>query len=219
MMKTFSVASFLVVVALISCASDVSVRETPTAQEPSKILLFIRDGSTHLEFMLTNEVGVMKDTLEQSGFEVEIATAVGEPITAESVSLAPDLRMDEVAVAQYAGVIMPCMAADDKPGTPINEVAVAVVKKAVIAGKPVAAQLGAVTILAKAGVIKGKKYAAYEDWDVSDHPHFEGSIHSGMGIVKDGNILTSGLCPWMAREQGLEDGTKELTLALASAID
>jgi hypothetical protein len=38
-------------------------------------------------------------------------------------------------------------------------------------------------------------------------------INSGRGFVQDGNIMTSGTCPMMARMTGHKDGTAELTIA------
>jgi putative intracellular protease/amidase len=184
------------------------------SQEPNKVLLFIRDGSMDLEYMLEKEAGVMKETLEAAGYKVEIATLSGEPISAGSVNLTPDLKISDVSVPQYAGFILPCMAVDDAQTQPPEE-AVKMVKEAAAAGKPVAAQLGSIRTLAKAGLLKGKKYASvleYED------PYFEGSIRSGTGIVRDGNIITSGVCPFMARENQIQDGTEALVSALIDAI-
>jgi hypothetical protein len=85
----------------------------------------------------------------------------------------------------------------------------------VSAGKPVAAQLGGVSALAQAGLLRGKKYASIEQ---GPSPAFGGAIYSGTGVVKDGLILTSGICPYMARARKLKDGTEELTLALVETM-
>jgi hypothetical protein len=39
-----------------------------------------------------------------------------------------------------------------------------------------------------------------------------------MGVVKDGLILTAGLCPHRARMLKAKDGTEPLALALAEAM-
>jgi putative intracellular protease/amidase len=184
------------------------------AKKTSTVLLFIRDGSTDLEYMLTKEVEVMKTTLTESGFKVEIATLTGEPISVGSVNLKPDLKIDDVSVAEYAGFILPCMAVDDTQTQP-NTKAVAMVKEALALGIPVAAQLCSIRTLAKAGVLKGKKYASVLEFG---DPYFEDSVLSGTDVVKDGNVITSGICPFMAREREIKDGTKDLTLALINAI-
>ena len=50
------------------------------AEDTSKVLLFIPDGSVDLEFSLTKEAGVMKDILEQSGFEVALQRCQVNPL-------------------------------------------------------------------------------------------------------------------------------------------
>ena len=180
-----------------------------------KVLLFIRDGSADLEYMLKTEVGVMKDVLQRSGFRVAIATLNGSALSAGSVKMQPDLKLVDVNVADYAGFIIPCMAAGDLKDPKIPPESVDLVRKAISAGKPVAAQLGGVSALAQAGLLRGKKYASIEH---GPSPAFDGAIYSGTGVVKDGLILTSGICPSMARARKLKDGTEELTLALVEAM-
>jgi len=192
------------------------------AEDTSKVLLFIPDGSVDLEFALTKEAGVMKDILEQSGFEVAVATVSGEPIVAGSTKLKPNLKLGDVRVTDYVGFILPCMAAADTLGAPPALEAVAMVKKAAQEGKPVAAQLGSVLILAKAGVLMGKKYAFADSEDLNANmlPYLKdsGGIYSGTGVIQDGNIITSGVCPYWARMNELQDGTQELSQALIKVI-
>jgi hypothetical protein len=72
-------------------------------------------------------------------------------------------------------------------------------------------------ILAKAGVLTGKKFALEES--IKDmFPYFKNSFYSGFGVVQDGNIITSGSCPLMAKMTGSKDGTAELTNKLVQAI-
>jgi hypothetical protein len=44
----------------------------------------VRDGARDLELMLTEEDAVMKKMVEESGFDVVIATQSGEPMRARS---------------------------------------------------------------------------------------------------------------------------------------
>lgn len=184
------------------------------AKDAPKVLLFITDGSPELEFMLTKEVAVMKSVLEQSGAKVDIATLSGEPISVGSVKLDPVLKLANVRAEDYSGLIIPCMAVDKRN---VPEM-VAFVKKAVEAKKPVAAQFGGVEYLAQAGVLKGKKYAYGVEVDLKETPEFNGGIYSGTGVVRDGNIITSGICPMWSREKGVADGTSGLARALIEAI-
>lgn len=121
----------------------------------------------------------MKETIEKAGFKVEIATLSGELISAGSVRLKPDLKISDVSVLDYEGFIIPCLAVDDRVVPPQKEI-VTLIKE--IKVKPIAAQLGSIKILAKAGLLKDKKYASAIEF--SD-PYFESSILSGTGVVKD----------------------------------
>jgi len=199
---------------ILSLLLLIGFQQIAVAEDTQKVLLFITDGSPDLEFMMKKEVGVMKDTLEKAGFKVDIATVSGESITIGSVNLNTVLRLDNVDSDDYSGFILPCMAADERD---VPEM-VAIVKKAVEAGKPVAAQFGGVEYLAKAGVLKGKKYSLGQEVDLNISPEFKDGIYSGTGVVQDGNIITSGVCPYWAREKGLKDGTPELTQTLIEAI-
>lgn len=181
------------------------------------VLLFIEDGSSQLGYMLTHEVGKMIEILKKSGFEVTTATISGEILKTDSITLQPDLKLGEVNVDNYAGFILPCMAAID---TLVTSEEIAFVKKVVDDGKPIAAQLGAVLILAKAGVLNGKKftYMDEETENIKMFPDFRSGIYCGRGVVQDGTIITSGTCPWMAKSKGYKDGTSELTNAFVDVI-
>jgi len=190
---------------------------TSCKREVPKVLLFIEDNSTDLGYMLTHEVGKMSELLKQSGFEVTIATISGEVLKADTITVTPDMKLSEVNINEYSGFIMPCMAPNDSTVT-LEEINF--VKKVVNEGKPIAAQTGAVLILAKAGVLNGKKYAfPKNDIDNPDmYPEFKSGIYSGSGVVQDGNIITSGICPMMAKLTGGQDGTVELTQKLVQEI-
>jgi putative intracellular protease/amidase len=190
----------------------------------SKVLLIPREGdSGDIELMLTKEVGVMVVILEKAGFEVVVATASGAPIAARTTTLRPDLKLADVKVADYGGFILACMAVGLFPGPPQPAEAIAIVEKAVAQGKPVAAQLGAIYVLAEAGVLKGKRYAFLEDPLATTSSHgedtrFTGAIYSGYGVVQDGNIITSGVCPMIEIIAGLPAGTEKLTNALVAEL-
>ena len=176
-----------------------------------KVLIFIKEGSPQLEFMLTNEVGKMSEIIKQSGFEVTIATISGEVLKAGSITVKPDLKLSEVNIDEYAGFILPCMVLDTASSEMIT-----FVKTVVDKGKPIAAQAGSVALLAKAGILNGKKYAT--NIDASTWPDFESGIYSGRGVVQDGIIITSGVCPWIAKETDYQDGTPMLTQTLVETI-
>ena len=63
-------------------------------------------------------------------------------------------------------------------------------------------------------IFKGK-YAFVDEKDENHdmYPEFNGAIFCGNGVIQDGNIITSGTCPWMAKLTGHKDGTAKLTHA------
>lgn len=211
--------SFIVAILL----SLVMISAIAEAQSISQVLLIPREGkSGDLDLMLKKEVAVMTDMLQKAGFKVVVANVSGQPIEGIIKKLKPDLKLSEVKVDDYAGVILACMAVGMFPGPPVSPGAVSIVKQAIAKGKPVAAVLGAVYILAEAGVLKGKRYAFVDD-PLNPLPHpkdsrFEGAIYSGSGVVQDGNIITSGVCPFMEGLVGMHDCTPELTRAFIAKL-
>jgi len=212
--------SFIVAIVL----SLVMISAIAEEQSISQVLLIPREGeSSSLDLMLTRELGVMTDLLQKAGFKVVVANVSGQPIEGLIKKLKPDLKLSEVKVDDYAGFIVPCMAVGFSPGPPVSPVAVSIVRQAVAKGKPVAAQLGAVKILAEAGVLKGKRYAFVQD-PLNPLPpnekdsRFEGAIYSGRGVVQDGMIITSGVCPVMGGTMGMRDCTPELTRAFVATL-
>ena len=207
----------LLLYSLISIGIFLSMNSEIQSQESEKVLLFIRDGSGDLDFTLKAEVGVMKQMLEQSGFKVVIATVSGQPLVTKSAHITPDLKLEDVEVKDYSGFILPCMHAGAS-SEKVNPQAIRMVKEVVLAEKPIAVQHAAIIILAKAGVLKGINYTFHAEVDTIDYPEFKGSVYIGTGVVRDGNIITSGVCPYLEKLWGLEDGTEPLTKSLIMAI-
>jgi putative intracellular protease/amidase len=177
------------------------------------VLLVVDQNSEDLKLMLTKEIGVMTDLLQKAGYKVVVATAAGSTIDAGgNVTLKPDLKIADVKPEDYAGFVFPCMGRDMEITQPADQLALAV--KAVASGKPVAAQVGGVQVLDQAGVLKGKHVAMATEGKavVAD------AVWDGEGVVQDGNIITSGICPYLSRELGRPDHTAELTQKLIAAL-
>jgi putative intracellular protease/amidase len=182
------------------------------SRSKDKVLMVLRPGDQDAaDLMLTKEVGVMKSTLNEAGYTVVVATVTGQPIKGPTVSLKPDLKLSNVQVADYRGFILPCMAAG---GLPVPSEAVEVVKKAFGMRKPIAAQNSAVQVMSQSGALKGRHFAIAADLASS----VAGGIYSGIGVVQDGNIVTSGTCPLMAEELNKPDGTVELVRKLIALM-
>ncbi len=180
-----------------------------------KVLLIIRDAKLAdvdvMQWMVPNEAGVMKAMLQKAGYDVEVASSTGEPWGTPTMALKPDVKLADVKAADYKAFLVPCLGIESMDLDP--DVA-AVIKAAVASGALVAAQNGGVNMLAKAGVLSGKKYAASELG-----PELRDGIYSGTGVVQDGKIITSGTCPWMAKEfKGMQDGTQKLMEVLIAEL-
>jgi putative intracellular protease/amidase len=201
-------------------------------QSSSKVLMIPREGySQDIDLMIGMEVGVMTKLLNSAGFKVDIATTSGYPIVGHSQEIESVMRLQDVNVKDYAGVIMPCMGVGLFPGPPVAPEAVLLVKKALADGKPVAAALGSANILAEAGVLKGKRYSYFRDplktdasWTRMD-PRFADAIYSGPGTTQDGQIITCGVCPNTEKLNGwgfdpfdVENGTVKLTKTFIAAL-
>ena len=165
----------------------------------------IREGSAATDFMLTKEVEVMMRLLEDAGLQAVVVTSTGQPVVRTTATLKADLSLKEVTVSEYAGFLLPCMAAG-APGY-IHPDAVEMVRAAGAQGKPAAAQYGSVFTLSRAGMLSGRPYAF--EWAA-----FSEGTWTGTGVVGDGSVFTSGTCPYKARETGRPDGTTETGPAL-----
>jgi putative intracellular protease/amidase len=220
----FTSLVFVIGVVLFSLHPIIGPTEA-LGQSVRKVLMIPREGySQDADLMIKMEVGVMTMLLKKAGLEADIATTSGRPILGPTQKIEKVLILSDVNVDNYVGVIMPCMAVGMFPGPPVSPEAVAVVKKALTDGKPVAAAANSSIILAEAGVLKGKKYAFAEDplktsemWKRKD-PRFEGAIYSGPGVFQDGKIITSGACPMIERTYGLPNNTVELTKRFIAEI-
>ncbi|MCG8581897.1 MAG: DJ-1/PfpI family protein [Bacteroidales bacterium] len=194
----------LLLITLLTCSISQS-------QNTKKVLLLIKEESSQLEFMLENEALKMSKMLRESGIEVSTATVSGERLHEGAVSLTPDLKLSNVKIDDYDGFIIPCMIVDNT-----KEEIVSFVKSAVESNKPIAAQVASVYLLAEAGALKDKKYALYSDQSAKSA--FEGSVYAGNGLVKDGNIITSGGCPWAEYKKRGKDQTTEITQAFIDMV-
>lgn len=209
---------------LLAIALIFSIGMSPksfSAETGDKVLIIIKEYyiSTGTQSMSTNEAILMKQTLENAGFDVDIASASGRKFLIGRVTLESDYKLGEVNVDNYSGFMFTCSSLRMNISSDLSQVPafgetyskpeeVAIAKKIVDSGKLIAAQQKGVVVLAEAGVLKGKKYSYTRDLQVDD------AIYGGQDVVKDGNIMTSSFCPY----HGPKDQTVELTKALIAEI-
>jgi putative intracellular protease/amidase len=211
------------IVSLSPCFAP--IQSEALAQDARKVLVIPREGySQDLDLMISKEFNVILAMLKKAGYQTTIATTSGASIISPTTTIKPDLILSAVKVDEYAGVIMPCMAVGMYPGPPVSPETVSIVKQALAADKPVAAATGSVIILADAGLLKGKEYAyAGNPLETTENrkrtdSRFDGGIFKGVGVVQDGNIITSGACPYMAKAYNMKDCTTEITNVFVSSL-
>ena len=183
------------------------------------VLLIAQETSLDMDLMLSKEVTPIVDLIKKAGYRIVIASESGKVISGFSNSITPDIRLSDVDPMQYAGIIVPCMGVEEHTPT-MRTIGVEIIRKAIAQKVPVAAQKAGVELVALAGGLDGKQFALQKD-DVSSGGIYDSgdgmydlaptAIYKGTGVVRDGLIITSGTCPYMAKERNLPDGTVELT--------
>jgi len=220
-MKRFSILTIVLILTGVLSFSSLAF-----AQSGSKVLIIPREGySANLDLMIKSELGVMTQLLKDAGIAYDIATDSGMPILGCNEKIQTVLRLSEVNLKDYSGVLLSCMGVGAFPGPPVSPTSMALAKQALAEGKPVAASANSSIILASAGLLKGKKYAYSQDpltktqnYGGRTDARFTGALYSGSGVVQDGLIVTSGICPNLAKVLKKPDGTSELTIKFVSMI-
>ena len=159
------------------------------------------------------EYFVPKEILEEAGAEVKTASnQVGRALGADGGEVETDLLISETNMADFDGVVFiggpGCLENLD------NENSYKVAKETVFQGKVLASICISPVILAKAGVLEGKKATVWSSpMDKSPIQILEenGAIYYDELVVVDGKIIT-GNGPGAAREFG--EAIKELLTTL-----
>lgn len=196
---------------MIFAACLVSPLAAADDEQQQRVFMYVTDGSRDLDLMLREEVGVMRTLLEDAGFAVDIATSQGQKLVGSTTTLEPTVSLDKVNMADYAGVILPCMAPAEGEATWPESVR-AILVDAVASDKPVAASRGSVVQLADAGALGNRRFTAFSGADNSArYPVFASAEFAGTGVLRVGNVSTAGICPLAARSLNEPDGTVDLT--------
>lgn len=155
------------------------------------------------------EYFIPKEILEKNGVEVKTASnKIGIAIGAEGGETNVDLLVSEINVSDFDAVIFVggpgCLENLD------NEDSYRVAKEALSQNKVLASICISPVILAKAGVLKGKKATVWTDWTKSQAKILKenGAIYEGKSVVVDGKIITAN------GPQAAESFGKEILIAL-----
>lgn len=138
------------------------------------------------------EYFVPKEILEKAGVEVKTASnKLGTAIGADGGETNVDLLVSQINVADFDAIIFVggpgCLSALD------NEESYKVAKEAVLQNKVLASICISPVILAKSGVLKGKRATVWNDWTKSQAKTLEkeGAIFEEKPVVVDGKIVTA----------------------------
>ncbi len=149
----------------------------------SKVLVLLAQGCEELEAV------TIIDVLRRGGIDVVAAGLDDRPIEASrGVGLLPDTTLDlALGMGDFTMVVLPggmggtnALAADPRVIKLLHDMAAA--------GKHVCAICAAPSVLAKAGLLKGRAYTAYPG--VIDAAG-DGSVNTGAAVETDGKIITS----------------------------
>lgn len=191
-----------------------SASGSPSAK---RVLMIVRDDSRDHELMLRDEVFLMRRMIADAGYAVDVVTATDAPLTGGEVTLAPDLTLDAVQPEDYQGLMLPCMA--PVPGTPMPDRLIRLIERVVVRDIPTGAMRGSVRELARAGGLKGRKYAYAGPVDLDEQPEFRGATFVGTDVTKDRKVATAGICPLAALKRGDPDATAALTEAFIELLE
>lgn len=148
-----------------------------------KILMVI----AHQNFR-DEEYEIPHQILENKGIEITVASSsLDEAAGKLGMKVKPDLLLEDVEIEEYDGVVF-----IGGPGASeyfSNPVALDLAKKAYEERKVVAAICIAPSILAKAGILAGKKATAFPS--ETQNLKAKGAIYTGQASQKDGNIITA----------------------------
>lgn len=187
-----------------------------------KVLLLVPEENPEYlvnDLMLKIEAGAMIAILEDAGYDADIATHSGEPIVVGMTSFEPDYKISDINVNNYVGLILPSVKTPRRES--ISSETAKIIQQFVAQDKPIAAQAYGIVWLGEAGVLADKKYS-FVSANVNNirlkRQLKDGILIDKRPIVKDGNIITSGVCPDTSLRFNLPDGTVWLTRSLINEI-
>lgn len=148
-----------------------------------RVLVPLADGSEELEAV------TIIDLLRRAGIEVVVAGLTSDPVQASrGVKIVPDMTLDAALEQDYDMAVIPGGA---KGAQALGENArlTALLKKMAESGKFLGAVCAGPTVLAKAGVLDGKRVTAFPGaLEELEQPNLKST---GTAIEVDGKVITS----------------------------
>ncbi len=189
---------------------------TLPAESKGKILVIVRESSEKLEFMLRMEVLPILKTLADAGYTATTATDTGGMLKAGEIKFIPDISLGKVAIKEYRGVVIPCMAASMiTKAVRMPPLALEIIAGAGKLGLPIAAEDCGVELLDKAGVLAGKRFTI----DPVLLTVAPSGIYQDKGVVRDGSLVTSRVCPFVELYYGTPTTMPEMMSVFISMLE
>jgi len=138
------------------------------------------------------EYFVPKEILERAGIEVKTASnKIGIAVGADGGDTKVDFLVSQIEVADFDAIIF--VGGPGALDALDNEDSYRVAKEAITQNKVLAAICISPVILAKAGVLKGKRATVWNDWAKTQAKILEreGAIFENKSVVIDGKIITA----------------------------
>src|SRR3990170_644591 len=144
-----------------------------------KIMVTLAEGFEEIEAL------TVVDVLRRAGMNVDTVGVMGSVISgAHDVKVMTDKKLLDINSDEYDGIVLP----GGSPGylnLGKSSKIIEILKKFDSAGKLIAAICGAPSVLAKAGILEGKKATIFPGME-KELPHPRGER-----VVVDGNVITS----------------------------
>jgi putative intracellular protease/amidase len=184
------------------------------AQGNGKRVLFVPRGARASDYMIEKEAFVIINGMKDAGFTVEVATLSGTDIEGTKLKVNADLKISDVDVSKYDAIVLACMAQGPIGSWHSSEDERNLVRAAASKGILIAAQSSSIITLAEAGLLDGKKYGYYKN--KSTYSALQKAEYAGVGVFRDGQIITSSSCPQVPVE--INAKMKDLTVDYVQAI-
>ncbi|MEM7821638.1 MAG: DJ-1/PfpI family protein [Candidatus Aenigmatarchaeota archaeon] len=144
-----------------------------------RVIVVLAEGFEEIEAI------TVVDVLRRAGIEVDMVGIVGTMVSgSHGIRVMADKRFGEIKTEGYDGIILPGGDPGYKNLAKTSKI-LEIIKKMYSEGKIVAAICAAPYVLAKAGILEGKKATIY--------PGMESELQYPRGekVVVDGNVITS----------------------------
>jgi len=178
----------LLAMLLLGCTQvNVPQQNVPRGENMRKVLLVVPPSEFRDEELFST-----MQVINSAGFKTVIAsTRMGQATGMLGGKVTPDILVSEVNVEDYGAVVFIGGQGVETNNLPENPDVVKLAKDANNSGKIIGAICIAPRILARAGVVKGKRVTAFGDNTTISYLKRAGAVYTGNPLEKDGMLITA----------------------------